>query len=78
MTKKNESYDPDLGRVAAEIEKATQRAQRYRKMDHWLPYAKQAEFFALTALHREVALFAGTQLGKNEAAAFMMAVNHIS
>jgi hypothetical protein len=30
-------------------------------MDHRLPYAKQAEFFVLTALHREVALFAGTQ-----------------
>ena len=63
----------ELGRKAAEIEAAARKAQRYRRADYWLPYPKQREFFDFGARHRERALFAGSQLGKTEAAAFELA-----
>ena len=71
MTKND--HDPEIGRVAAEIEAASQKSRRYRKLDFWRPYPKQQEFFCATLHHREVGLFAGSQLGKTESAAFMMA-----
>jgi phage terminase large subunit-like protein len=64
-----------LGRKASEIEAAARKAQRYRRMDFWTPYRRQLEFINATRLHREVGLFAGTQLGKSETAAFMTACN---
>lgn len=70
---KNDDRDPDIGRLAAEVEKATQLAKKYRRLDHWLPYVKQAAFFVLGVRCRERAFFAGTQSGKTEAAAFEMA-----
>jgi phage terminase large subunit-like protein len=69
-----DEQDRELGRVAAEISKMAGLAQKFRRLDYWLPYIKQKQFFDLTKNHREVALFAGNQLGKTEAAAFMMAV----
>lgn len=77
MTKDNDDdhQDRDIGRVAAEIEAASQKSKRYRKMDFWRPYSKQQEFFAATLRHREVGLFAGSQLGKTEAGAFMTAAH---
>jgi phage terminase large subunit-like protein len=69
----DDEQDRELGRVAAEIATAAGMAQKYRRADYWLPYIKQKEFFDLTLRHREVALFAGNQLGKTEAAAFMLA-----
>jgi len=71
--RQDDEQDRELGRVAAEIAKAADLAQKYRRADYWLPYIMQKEFFDLTLRHREVALFAGNQLGKTEAAAFMMA-----
>jgi phage terminase large subunit-like protein len=70
----DDELDRELGRVAAEIAKVAGLAQKYRRMDYWLPYIKQKEFFDLTLRHREVALFAASQGGKSESAAFMMAV----
>lgn len=77
MAKNDDYQDRDIGRVAAEIEAASQKSKRYRKMDFWRPYPKQQEFFNATLRHREVGLFAGTQLGKTESAAFMTAA-HLS
>ena len=68
-----DEQDRELGRVAAEISKMAGLAQKFRRLDYWLPYIKQKQFFDLTKNHREVALFKGNQLGKTEAAAFMMA-----
>jgi hypothetical protein len=73
MAKNDDDRDHEVGRKAAEIEVAARRAQRYRKMDYWRPYPRQAEFFAATRHHREVGLFAATQVGKSEAAAFKVA-----
>jgi len=71
----DDDRDHEIGRKAAEIEKAAREARRFRKMDYWQPYAKQLEFINATRLHRETGLFAGTQLGKSETAAFMTACN---
>jgi phage terminase large subunit-like protein len=60
----------ELGRMASEIDKAAQDARRYRAMDFWKPYPKQLEFFATGKRFRERGLFAGTQLGKTESAAY--------
>ena len=68
-----EYRDVQLGRVAAQIEAAGQRARKYCAMDFWRPYPKQREFFAAGKDHREVAQFAGSQLGKTEGAAYQMA-----
>jgi phage terminase large subunit-like protein len=65
--------DYELGRLAAEIEAASADARRYRAKDWWRPYPKQAQFFATGAQFRERGLFAGTQLGKTESAAYEMA-----
>src|SRR5258708_388431 len=65
--------DVELGRLAAEIEAASAEAKRYRAKDFWSPYPKQAQFFATGVRFRERGLFAGTQLGKTECAAFEMA-----
>jgi len=73
MAKDEDDRDHEVGRKAAEIEAAARRAQRYRKMDYWRPYPKQAEFFAAGAKFRERGFFAGTQLGKTECAAFELA-----
>jgi phage terminase large subunit-like protein len=52
------------------VETASAAARRYRAKDFWVPYPKQAEFFATGLRFRERGLFAGTQLGKTECAAF--------
>jgi phage terminase large subunit-like protein len=67
-----EDNDFELGRLAAEIEQAARDGRRFRAMDHWVPYPKQAQFFATGQRFRERGLFAGTQLGKSESAAFEM------
>jgi phage terminase large subunit-like protein len=67
-----ENQDMDLGRIAAEIEAASTETRRYRAKDWWVPYPKQLAFFA-TGRFRERGLFAGTQLGKTESAAFEVA-----
>jgi phage terminase large subunit-like protein len=72
---KDDDRDHEIGRKAAEIEKAAREGRRFRKLDFWLPYPKQLEFINATRLHREVGFFAGTQLGKSETAAFMTACN---
>jgi hypothetical protein len=64
--------DVELGSIAAEIEAASTNARRYRAKDFWTPYPKQSAFFA-TGRFRERGLFAGTQLGKTESAAFELA-----
>jgi phage terminase large subunit-like protein len=66
-------HGENLGRMAAEIAEASERAKRYRRIDYWRAYPKQEEFFAATLNHREVGLFAATQSGKTESAAFLMA-----
>src|SRR5215475_11787932 len=73
--KKHEGQGEDfeLGRMAAEIEAASAEQRRYRAKDWWQPYPKQSQFFATGLRHRERGLFAGTQLGKTESAAFEMA-----
>jgi phage terminase large subunit-like protein len=63
----------ELGRIASEIEAAGAEARRYRAKDWWRPYPKQAQFFATGEQFRERGLFAGTQLGKTESAAYEMA-----
>ena len=73
MTKRNDMPDPGIGHTATAIERATQQSLHYRKMDHWNPYRPQAEFFAMGVRYRERALFAATQSGKTEAAAFELA-----
>lgn len=72
---KDDDRDHEIGRKAAEIEQAAREAKRVRKADFWMPYPRQLEFINATRLHREVGLFAGTQLGKSECAAFMTACN---
>ena len=68
---KREQYeDVELGRLAAEIEAASILQQRYRRKDWWQAYAKQLAYFETGLRFRERALFAGTQLGKTECAAF--------
>jgi len=69
----DEDKDENLSRMAAEVEKAAQEAQRYRRMDYWQAYPKQREFFALGKQYRERGFFAGSQLGKTEAGAFELA-----
>ena len=72
MTKDvNQNYE--LGRLAAEIEAASAENRRYRAKDYWTPYPKQSQFFATGLRFRERGLFAGTQLGKTESAAYEMA-----
>ena len=66
-------YDPEVGRLAAEIAKAAAEQQEYRRKDFWTPYSKQSQFFATGLRYRERALFAGSQLGKTESAAFELA-----
>ena len=73
MTQQNEHQDVELGRLAAEIEAAGQEARRYRAKDWWRPYGKQSQFFATGLRFRERGLFAGTQLGKTECAAYEVA-----
>jgi phage terminase large subunit-like protein len=75
MAKNDDDRDHEVGRKAAEIEAAARRAQRYRRMDYWRPYPRQADFIAATRLHREVGFFAATQSGKTETAAFLTACN---
>jgi phage terminase large subunit-like protein len=67
-----ESDDIELGRVAAEIDAAGAAARKYRAKDFWVGYGKQQSFFA-TGRFRERGLFAGTQLGKTECAAYELA-----
>jgi phage terminase large subunit-like protein len=66
----SEDQDFELGRIAAEIEQAAADARRYRAIDFWSAYPKQQEFFATGKQFRERALFAGSQLGKTEAASY--------
>jgi phage terminase large subunit-like protein len=73
-TMSNEDFqDVELGRLAAEIDQASKESRRYRAMDFWSPYPKQLQFFATGQRFRERGLFAGTQLGKTESAAYEMA-----
>jgi phage terminase large subunit-like protein len=74
---KQPHQDIELGRMAAEVEAAGIEARRYRAKDWWRPYPKQAQFFATGLQFRERALFAGTQLGKSECAAYELAC-HLS
>ena len=69
----DQHHDPEVGRVAAEIEKLTQESKQYRKLDHWLPYPKQRQFLETGARFRERGFFAGSQLGKTETGAYEMA-----
>jgi phage terminase large subunit-like protein len=77
MSDEDERENVEVGRLAAEIEAASAEARRYRKIDFWRPYPKQAQFFETGVRHRERAYFAGTQLGKTEALAFELA-SHLS
>jgi phage terminase large subunit-like protein len=70
VRREQEPKDLELGRLAAEIDAASADARRYRAKDWWQPYPKQAQFFATGLQFRERGLFAGTQLGKTECAAF--------
>jgi phage terminase large subunit-like protein len=65
--------DLELGQLAAEIEAASAEQRRYRAMDWWRPYPKQAQFFATGQRFRERGFFAGNQLGKTECAAYEIA-----
>jgi phage terminase large subunit-like protein len=69
----NDDQNVELGRIAAEIEAASHEQRRFRAKDWWTPYPKQAQFFATGVRFRERGLFAGTQLGKTESAAFEIA-----
>jgi phage terminase large subunit-like protein len=71
----DEYRNPDIGRVAAEIEQAGQNARKFRRKDYWTPYPKQAAFIALSKRCRETALFAGNQLGKSDTRAFALATH---
>jgi phage terminase large subunit-like protein len=71
----NDDQDIELGRIAAEIEAESANARRYRRIDFWRPYPKQAQFFATGLRFRERGLFAATQSGKSESLAFEMAVH---
>ncbi len=73
MKLKEEHEDVELGRIAAEIEAAGIDARNYRRKDFWTAYPKQAQFFATGVRFRERGLFAGTQVGKTECAAFELA-----
>src|SRR5262245_33013815 len=75
MKDDDDHQDVELGRIAAEIEAASTQKRRYRAKDWWLPYPKQAQFFETGLRHRERGLFAGTQLGKTECAAFELAAH---
>jgi phage terminase large subunit-like protein len=77
MLPDNDPKDVELGRVAADIDAAGAQRRRYRAKDWWRPYPKQAQFFATGLRFRERGLFAGTQLGKTECAAFEIAC-HLS
>jgi hypothetical protein len=66
-------HNVELGRLAAEIEQASKDQRRFRAMDYWRPYPKQLQFFATGQRYRERGLFAGTQLGKTESAAYEVA-----
>jgi phage terminase large subunit-like protein len=67
--------DFELGNLAAEIDAASADAQRFRRMDFWRPYRRQAEFLAAGAVHRERLLMAGNRVGKTETGAFEAAVH---
>ena len=67
------AQDYEIGRLASEIESAGIAARLYRAKDWWRPYPRQAQFFATGERHRERGLFAGTQLGKTEGAAYELA-----
>jgi phage terminase large subunit-like protein len=69
----DEFHNEELGRLAAEIEQAGKESRRYRRMDYWTPYPKQLQFIATGRHFRERGLFAGTQLGKTECAAYEFA-----
>jgi len=71
----DEDRDENLGRAAAEIEKASQEAQRYRRMDWFVPYPKQAQFFATGQRFRERGFFAANQVGKTEAGGYETALH---
>ena len=62
----------ELGRMAAEIEAAANENRKYQVVDYWVPYPKQSQFFATGLRFRERGLFAGSQLGKTESAAYEM------
>jgi phage terminase large subunit-like protein len=64
------AQDYEIGRLASEIESAGIEARRYKAKDFWTAYPRQAQFFATGQHHRERGLFAGTQLGKTECAAY--------
>jgi phage terminase large subunit-like protein len=68
----HDNGDIEVGRLAAEIDAAAMQARRYRAKDFWTAYPKQLQFFA-TGRFRERGLFAGTQLGKTECAAYELA-----
>lgn len=57
-----------LGSILKTLRAAAER-KRFRCIDFFVPYPKQAEFFALGLTKRERLLMAGNQLGKTEAGA---------
>ena len=59
-------------RLLATLERAVA-VRRENRLRTWQPYPRQMEFFALSKEKREVALIAGTQVGKSDAGAFMAA-----
>ena len=62
---RDDDQDRELGRVAAEVERASQQAQRYRP-GFLAAYPETAEFISTGLRYRERGLFAATQLGKTE------------
>ncbi len=71
--KPDDEANYELGRMAAEIEQAANENRKYRAKDYWTPYPRQSQFFATGQRFRERGLFAGSQLGKTECAAYEMA-----
>lgn len=60
--------DQQLLEIVQTLEEALER-KLYKKIDFFVPYPKQQEFFDLGAWKRERLLIAGNQLGKSEAGA---------
>jgi len=67
--------DPEVGRKAAEIAAAAEKARLFRRMDYFQPYPKQAQFFATGQRFRERGFFAGNQVGKTEAGGYQTALH---
>jgi phage terminase large subunit-like protein len=61
----DEWKDESIGRLAAEVEQQAKQQRRYRAMDYFTPYPKQAQFLATGQKFRERGFFAANQVGKS-------------